>query len=111
MRIWRQYAPLVYVNARSLVGELRRVALERPGTHVVLIDAEATSGVDSTGTAAFLAARDDLEAKGIELWVAALRETSWKRVVAELELVHAPIPRVFSSVAEAVTAFEAERRL
>ncbi len=106
MRIWRHYGPLVYLNARRLAEELRAVALEKPDTRVVLLDAEGTSGVDSTGTAAFLAARNDLEANDIEIWVAGLRESSWNRVAAELELAKAPLPRKFASVADAVATFE-----
>ncbi len=106
MRIWRQYAPLVFLNARRLADELRALALERPDTNVVLLDGSASSGLDSTATTAFLAARDELAAEGIELWVASVWEASWKRIAAMFEQAGTPIPRRFGSLQEAVEAFE-----
>lgn len=106
MLIWRQYAPLVFLNARRLSTELRGLAHSREDIRVVVIDASATSGVDSTATTAFKAARDDLAAAGIALWVADIREASWQRIVATLKAADAPIPLVFDSLADAVTRYE-----
>ncbi len=106
MLIWRQYAPLVFLNARVLSNELRRLALGREGLRVVVLDATASSGIDSTAATAFIAARDDLAAAGIALWVVNVRETAWELVVAALKAAGGAIPPVFESLADAVARFE-----
>jgi MFS superfamily sulfate permease-like transporter len=109
MLIWRQYAPLVFLNARRLSNELRRLVGEREGLEVVVLDASATSVVDTTGTTEFAVARDNLAAAGVELWVVNPRPAMWTRVVAALDAVGAPVPPRFDSLAEAVTTFERRR--
>lgn len=106
MLIWRQYAPLVFLNARVLTTELRTLALRREDIRVVVIDATASSGIDSTAANAFIAVRDDLAAAGIELWVVNVREAGWKVVVAALAAAGAEVPSVFESLADAVARFE-----
>ena len=106
MLIWRQYAPLVFLNARVLSNELRRLALGREGLRVVVLDATASSGIDSTAATAFIAARDDLAAAGIALWVVNVREAGWELVVAALDAAGGAIPPVFESLADAVARFE-----
>lgn len=106
MLIWRQYASLVFLNARVLSNELRTLALGREGIRVVVLDATASSGIDTTAASAFIAARDDLAAEGIALWVVNVREAGWKTVVAALRARGAAIPPVFESLADAVARFE-----
>jgi MFS superfamily sulfate permease-like transporter len=106
MLIWRQYAPLVFLNARRLSNELRARAAERDNIRVVLFDAAATSGVDATATSAFVAARNDFAAKGIALWVANVHQTSWSRIVAALSNAGTPVPPHFDSLADAVDRYQ-----
>ena len=107
MLILRQYAPLVFLNARVLSNGMKRLALGREGLRVVVLDATASSGIDSTAAEAFRAAREDLAAAGIELWVVNAREEGWKVVVAALNAAGATIPPTFESLADAVARFEA----
>jgi hypothetical protein len=74
----------------------------------VVIDATASSGIDSTAADAFRVARDELAAAGIELWVVNVRAKGWRLVVAALEAAGAPVPPTFESLAEAVARFESE---
>jgi high affinity sulfate transporter 1 len=106
MLILRQYAPLVFLNARVLSNEMKRLALGREGLRVVVLDATASSGIDSTAAEAFRAARDELAGAGIELWVVNVREEGWKVVVAALDAAGATIPPTFESLAEALSRFE-----
>ena len=106
MLIWRQYAPLVFLNARRLSNELRLHVEERDNIRVVVLDAAATSVLDATATSAFLAARDEFAEKGIALWVANVRETNWNHTVSALSNAGAPIPPHFESLADAVAQFE-----
>jgi len=106
MLIWRQYAPLVFLNARRLSNELRALVQERENIRVVVVDGSATSGVDSTATTAFLAARNNLAAAGIALWVVNIRDFTWNRITATLVAAGAPIPPRFDSLADAVARFE-----
>jgi sulfate permease, SulP family len=106
MLILRQYAPLVFRNARVLSNEMRRLALGRKGLRVVVLDATASSGIDSTAADAFRAAREDLAGAGIDLWVVNVREEGWKVVAAALDAAGATIPPTFESLADAVVRFE-----
>ncbi len=106
MLIWRQYAPLVFLNARVLSNELRRLALGRQGIRVVVLDATASSGIDSSAATAFIAASNELAAEGIALWVANVREEGWGLIVSALTAAGAEVPPSFDSVADAVTRFE-----
>ncbi len=106
MLIWRQYGPLVFLNARVLSNELRAVAMGREDIRVVVLDATASAGIDSTAANALIAARDDLGAEGIDLWVVNPRQTGWNMVVAKLEAANQAIPPVFESLANAVAGFE-----
>jgi high affinity sulfate transporter 1 len=106
MLILRQYAPLVFLNARVLSSEMKRLALEQEGLRVVVLDATASSGIDSTSAEAFRCAREDLAGAGIELWVVNAREEGWKVVVATLNGAGATVPPTFDSLAEAVDHFE-----
>ena len=106
MLIWHQYAPLVFLNARVLSNKLRRVALGRKDIRVVLLDATASSGIDSSAVSAFIAASNDLAAEGIVLWVSNVRDESWDLIVAAMQASGAKIPPSFDSVTDAVARFE-----
>jgi len=106
MLILRQYAPLVFLNARVLSNELRTLGLGREDIRVVVLDATASSGIDTTAASAFIAALDDLAAGGIALWVVNVREAGWKTVVAALDARGAALPPVVESLADAVARFE-----
>ncbi len=106
MLIWHQYAPLVFLNARVLSNKLRRLVLGRKDIRVVLLDATASSGIDSSAATAFIATTNDLAAKGIALWVANVRGESWDLIVAALKESGTEIPRSFDSVTDAVAHFE-----
>lgn len=106
MLILRQYAPLVFLNARVLSNEVKRLALAQQGLKVLVLDATASSGIDSTSAEAFRVARESLADEGIELWVVNAREGGWKVVVATLNAAGATIPPRFESLADAVTRFE-----
>ncbi len=102
MLILRPYAPLVFLNARVLCNKLRTLALGREGVRVVVLDATAASGIDTTAATAFSAARDDLAAAGIAFWVVNMRKAGWKTVAAALATAGAAVPPVFKSLPEAV---------
>lgn len=106
MLIWHQYAPLVFLNARILSNKLRRIALGRKDIRVVLLDATASSEIDSSAASAFIAASNDLAAEGIALWVSNVRDDSWELVVAAMTAAGAEIPPSFDSVTDAVAHFE-----
>ncbi len=106
MLIWRQYAPLVFLNSRNLSNQLRALVQDRKNIRTIVLDSSAVSGVDSTAISAFTAARDDLAAAGIALWVVNIRDVAWNRITAALANAGAPIPQRFDSLADAVASFE-----
>jgi high affinity sulfate transporter 1 len=106
MLILRCYAPMVFLNARVLTRRMKGMAAAREGLRVVVIDATASSGIDSTAAAAFRVARAELAAAGIALWVVNVREEGWRLVSAALEAAGAGVPPRFDSLDEAVARFE-----
>ncbi len=106
MLIVRCYAPLVFLNARVLTRRMTDLVAERQGLKVVVIDATASSGVDSTAADAFRVAREGFAAAGIALWVVNVREEGWRMVTAALHAAGAVPPPRFDSLDEAVARFE-----
>jgi MFS superfamily sulfate permease-like transporter len=106
MLIWRQYAPLVFLNARNLSTQLRVLVQQRKDIRVVVLDATAASGIDTSAISAFTTAQDDLATAGVALWVVNVREVAWHRIVAKLEIAGKPIPPRLDSLADAVARFE-----
>jgi MFS superfamily sulfate permease-like transporter len=106
MMIGRYYAPLVFLNARVLSNKLRVLARSREGLRVMVLDASASQGVDSSAVNAMAAARDDLLAEGIDVWVVNPRKTGWELVVGALRERGATVPPVFETLADAVAEFE-----
>jgi high affinity sulfate transporter 1 len=106
MLILRSYAPFVFLNARVLTSRMKTLALARERVRVVVIDATASSGIDSTAADALRVARGELAAAGIALWVVNVREEGWRLVTAALQAAGAEVPPKFESLAEAVARFE-----
>jgi SulP family sulfate permease len=106
MLIWRQYAPLVFLNARALSNDLLTIALGKKDLRVVVLDATASEGIDSSAANALIRARNVLRAEGIDVWVVNPRQAGWAMVVAVLEAAAAAVPPVFESLADAVARFE-----
>lgn len=104
--ILRHYGPLVFLNARVGTSRMKQLAFSREGLRVVVIDATASSGIDSTAAAAFRVARDELAAAGIDLWLVNIRAEGWTLAAATLETAGAPLPPRFQSLREAVARFE-----
>ena len=106
LMIWRQYSPLVFLNARRLANAVQTQLDQRSDIRVVVFDGSATSGVDSTGLAEFAKLQDSLAKQDIELWAANVRDLPWSRVVASQELTGQPTPPRLMSLGDAVKAFE-----
>jgi SulP family sulfate permease len=104
--IWRHYAPLVFLNARVLSNKIRALAGSRGDLRVVVLDASASQGIDSSAANALTAVRDDLAADGIEVWVVNPRQTGWSLVVSVLQARGATVPPVFETLADAVAEFK-----
>ena len=102
--VWRQEAPLVFLNARRLSDRLRGLATE--GVEVVVFDASAITGVDSTGLAAFRAAADSLATVGIDLWIVNPLVRSLEKARTRSALLGLDLPPLFDSIDEAIAAFE-----
>jgi len=104
--IWRQYGPLVFLNARRLSNSVQAHLAQRSDVRVVLIDAVAISGIDSTGISEFAKLQDDLAKENIELWVANIRDLPWSRIVTAGTNSGRPTPPRLISLEDAVKAFE-----
>ncbi|MGI9400995.1 MAG: STAS domain-containing protein, partial [Rhizobiaceae bacterium] len=103
--ILRMYGPLVFLNARRLARTIQSEIAKRPDTKVVLLDASATTGADTTGTLTYIKLRDVLAEKSIDFWVAGVRDDIWSRIVKTIETSNAEIPPRFASVEEAYGEF------
>lgn len=106
LMIWRQYAPLVFLNARRLASSIQAQLESRQDITVVLIDALATSGIDSTGLDEFVKLRARLTEQGIDLWVANVREPVWRRIATDAETMGRSAVPKFATLGEAISAFE-----
>lgn len=106
MLIWREYGPLVFLNARELGGKLKDLAASRGDIRVIVIDATAAAGIDTTGAKAFVAAAGSLRAQGMELWIVNPRERGWRLLVEVTKAANAPLPPKFDSLQEAVDHYE-----
>jgi len=100
-------ADLFFANANVFVEDMRgAIAAADPRPSVVLLDAESISDVDTTALAILRDFRKELEAEGIEVWMARLKT----RVRELIELVHGmPPEHVYPTVRSAVAAFEARQ--
>ncbi|MGI9374260.1 MAG: SulP family inorganic anion transporter [Hyphomicrobiales bacterium] len=103
--IWRPYGPLVFLNARILAAELRERAEAHHNVKVVVLDATAAAGIDSSAAEALIGACKDLEAAGISLWVVDVREEGWKLVSTISEGEGLANVRSFESLSQAKEEF------
>jgi len=106
LMIWRQYGPLMFLNARWLANSVQAQLEQRSNIRVVVFDGGATSGIDSTGISEFAKLQDNLARHDIELWAANVRDLPWSRVVAARDLTGLPTPPRMMSLGDAVKAFE-----
>lgn len=106
MVILHQYGPLVFLNARILADALRKAARADRRIDVAVLDATASSGIDSSAADKLASVRDELAAAGIELWVVNPRRRGWQIVESLLRVKKVALPRVFDSIPDAVSAYE-----
>ena len=98
--VWRQEAPLVFLNARRLFDRLRSLLTD--DTEAVVIDASVVSGIDTTGITAFIDLVDELRSQDIELWVAHPLLRPRQRAEAQAAAQGRHLPRIVESVEDAV---------
>jgi MFS superfamily sulfate permease-like transporter len=105
--VWRQEAPIVFLNARVTADRLRGLATE--GVEVIVADASTVSAIDSTGFEALVAAWGDLRSVGVELWV--VNPSIRKRLEQErvAKALGVDLPETYESVGDAVAEFERGR--
>jgi high affinity sulfate transporter 1 len=103
--VYRQEAPVVFLNARSLTDELRDLATEE--VQVIVFDALTVSSIDSTGFAALSSLSDELASRGIELWAVNPSIQMAGMLDEEAAVLGIAMPRRFQSLDEAVAAFDA----
>lgn len=105
MLIYRQESPIVFVNARRVTDRLRELATD--DVRVIVLDATAVSSVDSTGFDALRTMRDELEAKGIEIWTInpSIRKTAL--IDEEAAVLGVMLPQRFENHDEAFEAYQA----
>lgn len=102
--VWRQEAPLVFLNARRLSDRLR--ALITPDVEVLVVDATVVSGVDTTGLTASMALGADLRAQGVEVWIVHPLARTWDRAEQQVTAAGRSLPPLFETMDEAAHAFE-----
>jgi SulP family sulfate permease len=102
--IYRQESPIVFVNARRTTDRLRELAND--DVRVVVIDATAISSIDSTGFDALRTLRDELEAKGIELWTVNPSIRKAALIAEEAEILGVTLQRRFQHRDDVLAAFE-----
>jgi MFS superfamily sulfate permease-like transporter len=103
--VWRQEAPLLFLNARRLGDRVRTLA-DDPAVELLIADASGTTGIDTTGLTAFLTLRDELHARGVELWLVHPLLRIEEKSADGLALLGAEMPPIFDSLDEAVATFE-----
>lgn len=106
MVILHQYGPLVFLNARILADALRKAAQVDRKIQVVVLDATASSGIDSSAADKLASVRTELAGAGIELWVVNPKQKGWRFVEALLRVKKVAPPRVFDTIPDAIAAFE-----
>jgi MFS superfamily sulfate permease-like transporter len=106
MVILHQYGPLVFLNARILAEAIRKATGAGRNIQVVVLDATASSGIDSSAADKMVTVRDELAKAGIELWVVNPRQKGWRIVESLLRVKKVAPPRVFNTIPDAISAFE-----
>jgi SulP family sulfate permease len=106
--VWRQEAPLVFLNARRLVDRARTLVTD--DIEVLVVDASVVSAVDTTGLTAFMALSDELRAHGIDVWVVHPLARTWARAKKQAAAWGSTLPPMFESIDGAARAFETRDR-
>lgn len=104
MLVWRQEAPLVFLNARRLSDRVRTLVTE--DLEVLVVDSSVVSGVDTTGMAAFMALTIELRESGTEVWVVNPLARTWARAEQHAAAAGNELPRLFESLDDVVATFE-----
>ncbi len=100
------YLLFYFLNARILADSMRKAALVNQDIRVVVLDATASSGIDTSAADKIATVRDELADRGVECWVVNPRREGWKTVEAFLTAKQAAIPRVFDTLQDAIVFFE-----
>ncbi len=100
-------ADLFFANANVFVDDVREaVAAADPRPTVVLLDAESISDVDTTALTVLREYRHELEAEGVEVWMARVKT----HLLEFVERAHGVAPEhVYPTVRSAVAAFQARQ--
>ncbi len=101
--IFRQEAPIVYLNARRLADELRELITDE--TRVVIIDASAVSAIDSTGYEKMRALRREYDDRAVEFWTVNPSLRKRRSVEEDVAVLDIAIPRRFESIDDAVAEY------
>lgn len=109
MLILHHYGPVVFLNARLLADALRKATLDNQDIRVVVFDATASSAVDTSAADRIASVRDELAARGVDLWVTNPRRKGRATLEAFLKKQQAALPRMFDTVQDAVAFFESAR--
>jgi MFS superfamily sulfate permease-like transporter len=102
--VYRQELPVVFLNARRVTDRLRELAAD--DVRVLVLDVTAVSSIDSTGFAALASLRDELAAKGIELWSINPPSRKTAQLDEQAEILGVAVPRRFDHLDDALDAFE-----
>ena len=110
MLIWRQDAPLIFLNVRRLVSELETLTADRDDLELVVVDCSAMSDIDSTATLAFARLSRAFEGRQIDFWATHIRDRIWDRALAALDPNRERHVQRFATNADAVVAFTERRQ-
>jgi len=105
--IVRVESRLFFANARRVMARLRDVVVSGdPLPAVVVLDASAITDIDVTAADAFEQLRDDLAARGIDLWVARLEGRTLDLEMRRPRWADDHQGRVYPTLDAAVEAFQ-----
>ena len=104
LAVVRQAGPLLFLNARRFCDGL--VDLADGGAKVIVVDASATSGVDSTGLHWFVETSRDLADRGVEVWIVAPIDRPLAQANRIAASLGAELPPVVAGLDEAVERFD-----
>jgi len=106
--IYRFDAPLFFANAKNFREEVRRMTEADPPPRWILIAAEPVTDVDTTASDVLEEPDEDLNARGISLVFAELKDPV-RRKIERYGLTRTIDPRhFFPTIEAAVAAFRAE---
>ena len=103
--IYRVDAPLFFANARTFRAQVRHLARTRPHPQWIVVAAEPITDVDATGGETLRALDDELDALGIELAFAELKDPVRDRLRSYGIEALIGAERFFPTIGVAVTAY------